>query len=290
MPRLRPLSDHPNVRFSESSYDVRSWKVRTVVDDQEVGEVHDVLVDDNARTRYLDVDLEGGRHVLVPSGDTSVDPENEVVRVQGLDRDGIGTLPDYDHRPETVTPEYSRSVTERYDSAFVDSHHYDRADYRSWAADSTPAGTDRPRTGEVGRLDRLDDVDVASHDPDPRGWEVVGSDGRRIGEVDHIIGDTGAMKARYLTVDLDSELAENRQVLLPVGHVDLDTDRKRVVSRALHRERAGEIPAYEGGTIDRDYENELMTLYNRAYHDDRVYEHPRYRSPTLDTRELGDRR
>lgn len=52
---------------------------------------------------------------------------------------------------------------------------------------------------------------VADGDPDVRGWEVIGSDGRRIGEVDDLLVDTAAMKVRYLEVRLDRHLAEDAQ-------------------------------------------------------------------------------
>ena len=281
MARLRPLSEHEDVRFGEGSYDIRNWEVRTRVDDQEIGKVHDVLLDENARTRYLDVDVKGGRHVLIPSGDTRVDPTEEVVHIPGMRREGMNELPEYDHRPESVTPEYSRSLTTAYDEAYADEDYHERSDYATrWG------GTEeRSRSGALARLDELDDVDVASDDPDPRGWEVVGANGERVGEVDHVIGDTGAMKARYLTVDLDDDIATDRRILVPVGHVDLDEERNRVISTALHREQVTELPAYEGGTIDREYETRLRRHYGEAYSDDRLYEHPRYRSEALDTEE-----
>lgn len=280
MARLRPLSEHGNVRFGEGSYDVRKWEVRTRVDDRKVGEVHDVLLDENARTRYLDVDLEGGRHVLVPSGDTRVDPTDEVVFIPGLDREGLKALPEYDHRPDSITPEYSRSLTTAYDNAYTGEPH-ERSHYRArWAG-----GRQGERSGRLERLDEMDDVKVASGQPDPRGWEVLGANGQRVGKVDHLIGDTGTMKVRYLTVELDDEIARNRRVLLPVGHVDLDTDRKRVISAGLDRDRATSLPAYEGGPIDRDYETRLTRSYDEAYTGNRLYEHPRYRAEELNTEE-----
>lgn len=286
MAGLRPLSDHENARFGDGSYDVRNWKVRTRADDQEIGTVHDVLVDEKARTRYLDVDVKGGPHVLVPSGDTHVDPADEVVHIRGMNRDGMDSLPEYDHRPESITPEYSRSVTKAYDEAYAGQDYHDRSDYTTRRS----GAEERSRSGKLARLDELDDVDVASDEPDPRGWEVVDADGQRVGKVDHVIGDTGAMKARYLTVDLDDDIARDRQVLLPVGHVDLETSRNRVVSSALHRERVGELPPYAGETVDRDYEKRLRQHYEKSYTGERMYEHPRYRSKALDAEDARAQR
>lgn len=49
---------------------------------------------------------------------------------------------------------------------------------------------------------------VADGGPDVRGWEVTGSDGRRIGEVDDLLIDPAALRARYLEVRLDHGLLE----------------------------------------------------------------------------------
>ena len=286
MTRLRSLSEHSDIRFGEESYDVRNWSVRTATDNSEVGTVHDVLLDEDGRTRYLDIDV-GGRHVLMPSGNTRVDPTDEVVHVPGLSREGMGTLPEYDQEPSSITPEYSRSLNTAYDEAYSSEHYYDRADYATgWGGRSgeTAGAEGRTGSGTLARLDELDDIEVASHDPDPRGWQVVDSDGHRVGRVDHVIGDTAAMKARYLTVEVDDDLATDRHVLVPVGHVDLDTDNQRVLSRALHRDRIADVPAYEGGSIDRDYENRLRHHYDRLYTGGNSFDHPRYRSRTLNAR------
>jgi hypothetical protein len=57
-------------------------------------------------------------------------------------------------------------------------------------------------------LRRLSNYRVAPGDPDVCGWLVLGADGRKIGEVDDILVDTGALRARYLDVTLDSERAD----------------------------------------------------------------------------------
>jgi hypothetical protein len=278
MARFRALSEHDDPAAAGGAHDIRNWKVRTGVDDQEVGRVHDVLLGEDARTRYLDVGLEGDRHILVPTGEANIDRSEQVVHISGLDRAGLSGIPEYQHRPDSITSDYTRSLNAAFNDAYADDRYYDRPDYASdW---DTRAG--REESGTLARLDELDDVDVASHDPDPRGWDVIGVDGERLGRVDHILGDTGAMKARYLTVELDEELARDRQILMPVGHVDLDPDHHRVLSRAVGRERVGSVPAYEGTGIDRDYETRLTNHYDRLYEGEREFEHPRYRSRSLD--------
>lgn len=57
-------------------------------------------------------------------------------------------------------------------------------------------------------LRRLHAYRIAAGDPDVRGWQVLGADGRTIGEVDDLLVDTRALKVRYLEVALDLDLLE----------------------------------------------------------------------------------
>ena len=56
------------------------------------------------------------------------------------------------------------------------------------------------RDNEMDRLvplDQMDDFKVADGDPDVRGWDVVASDGQKVGHVEDLLVDPGAMKVRY---------------------------------------------------------------------------------------------
>jgi hypothetical protein len=109
-------------------------------------------------------------------------------------------------------------------------------------------------------MDDLDDFRVAGDAPDPRGWEVVAADGRRIGEVDELLVDTGAMKVRYLDVDLDDEIVageHDRHVLVPIGYARLDRDHDRVIVDEITSGDLRAIPAYDHGPITRDFETSV---------------------------------
>lgn len=108
-------------------------------------------------------------------------------------------------------------------------------------------------------MDDLDDFRVAGDAPDPRGWEVVAADGRRIGEVDELLVDTGAMKVRYLDVDVDDEVSAepDRHVLVPIGYARLDRDHDRVIVDQLSSADLRAIPAYRHGPITRDFETSV---------------------------------
>jgi photosynthetic reaction center H subunit len=74
--------------------------------------------------------------------------------------------------------------------------------------DRTPSGRlDEALPGSaLTPLRRLRDYRIAHGDPDVRGWQVLGADGRPIGEVDDLLVDTEALRVRYLDVALDAGL------------------------------------------------------------------------------------
>lgn len=75
--------------------------------------------------------------------------------------------------------------------------------------DSHDSDMDRPATGTTPRIAALRNLRgyrVVHEDPDIRGWEVVGGDGLRIGEVNDLLVDTTAGKVCYLDIQLDPAL------------------------------------------------------------------------------------
>lgn len=115
-------------------------------------------------------------------------------------------------------------------------------------------------------MDDLDDFQVAGDTPDPRGWEVVAADGRRIGEVDDLLVDTGAMKVRYLDVGVDDAVSAepDRHVLVPIGYARLERDHDRVIVDQLSSADLRAIPAYRHGPITRDFEATVRDSYRRG--------------------------
>lgn len=120
-------------------------------------------------------------------------------------------------------------------------------------------------------LDQLDDFKVADGDPDVRGWEVVASDGRKIGEVDQLLVDTAAMKVRYLDVDVDNDLVagssdtSDRHVLIPIGYARLDEGSDRVIVDQLASSDIVGLPEYTHGPITRDFESSVRSRFDSGY-------------------------
>lgn len=114
-------------------------------------------------------------------------------------------------------------------------------------------------------LGQADDFTVASDDPDVRGWEVLGSDGARIGEVDELLVDTAAMKVRYLDVDVDDAVigdGRDRHVLIPIGYARLDRDRDCVTVDGLASTDLRTLPAYDQGPLTRDFESSVRESFS----------------------------
>lgn len=115
-------------------------------------------------------------------------------------------------------------------------------------------------------LKELGDFKVADGEPDIRGWDVTGSDGRKIGEVHDLLVDTGAMKVRYMDVELDGEVAgrdpdDDRHVLVPIGAASLDDDRDHVRLTRLTAGQLTTLPVYDHRMLTRDQERTLLGRY-----------------------------
>ena len=109
--RIAPLSALDDFEVAEGYPDIRGWQVASA-DGQEVGKVHDLLIDvDQMRTRYLEVRLTkqlaaapGDRDVLVPIGTAQFVEGKDVVRVP-LTAERFGLLPMYERGRLTRTHE-----------------------------------------------------------------------------------------------------------------------------------------------------------------------------------------
>ncbi len=116
-------------------------------------------------------------------------------------------------------------------------------------------------TSRVAPLESLGDFQVADGVPNPRGWDVIASDGMRVGKVHELIVDRAEMRTRYLDVTLDTDIAgegNDRDVLLPVGVARLDANVDRVMLDNLSTAQIAALPVYMHGAITREYENSVL--------------------------------
>lgn len=79
--RLHELRDYD---VAEGNVDVRGWEVRTI-DGQALGTVNDLIVSvAELRVRYLDIDVQGGGHALIPIEAAQLDNERDDVVVRDV--------------------------------------------------------------------------------------------------------------------------------------------------------------------------------------------------------------
>src|SRR5690606_481274 len=169
------LSDQPDYTFPPGTFDVRGWDVRTMADDEKVGKIDDIILDESGNPRYLDVDLGlFQKHVLLPIGQARVDETEDQVLIPGMTKEQFKDVPEYAHDPNRITSGYEEQLTTVDTGAYTGEHYYSRPEY----AAERPRMTGRASAegGRLAMISDLDDFEVAHEDPDPRDWEVTRSE------------------------------------------------------------------------------------------------------------------
>jgi sporulation protein YlmC with PRC-barrel domain len=216
---------------------------------EKIGTVSDLLIDRSGTVRFLGVDFGMFRrgHVLLPVSHVDWGEDAMVVR---WTRDEVRGLPAYEpDRPLTreMLDELERSYPRFYGSG-----------------DEAAAPTARPGEARVVPLKEAKDFKLADGAPDLRGWDVYAADRRRVGKVSELLVDPGAMKIRYLAVDLDDDLftlKEDRHVLVPLEAVDLQERSNDIWIRGLAADDVATLPAYMGGAVDPLVEERVRGMF-----------------------------
>lgn len=112
-------------------------------------------------------------------------------------------------------------------------------------------------TSNLRMLNRMDDFKVAQGNPDPRGWDVIAKDGKKIGKVEHLLVDPSARMVRYLGVDLDRSLrgdlmgdrAAGDHVLVPVDTARLSSQNREQVFIPETSSGLAALPVYNKSSI-----------------------------------------
>ncbi len=101
-----------NYRNTLGGNDIKGMGVYVEGNDEKIGTVHDVLVDEEGHFRYLVVDMGFwifGKKVLLPVGRTRMDQRSDRVYAVGMTREQADNLPEYDER-QTVDYDYEERV------------------------------------------------------------------------------------------------------------------------------------------------------------------------------------
>jgi hypothetical protein len=136
-------------------------------------------------------------------------------------------------------------------------------------------------------LHDLSDYKIGKDHPDVRGWKVVDSQRKKIGEVESLLVDIKAEKVRYLDVDLDQDILhdqhnpydkeahkdgiheyENRKgethMIIPIGVAHIDRNSKTIIADGINRDALTNAPTHtKGAEITRDYEIDVLATYRK---------------------------
>lgn len=112
------------------------------------------------------------------------------------------------------------------------------------------------------RLCDLPTFEMATGDPDPRGWAVRGSDGQAFGVVHELLVDPAAQRVLYLDVQLEPGLPgvptplphADPRILLPLAAVNLDAEGSSVFVTALSRDTVAHYPPFVDFMLPPDFD------------------------------------
>lgn len=137
------------------------------------------------------------------------------------------------------------------------------------------------------RLRDLPDFEVATGQPDVRGWTVRGSDGKPLGRVYELIIDPEALKVRYLDIELDARNgrgSEETHILLPIGVAGLDTEADNVFVPGLNQLTVKSYPPYVELQITREYEEAMLRALGKTSVEGDFYDRPSFDAGAFYTR------
>lgn len=128
------------------------------------------------------------------------------------------------------------------------------------------------------RLRDLPSFELASGDPDPRGWAVRGRDGQPFGTVHELLADPLAQRVLYLDVLLTPGLPgllppaphTEQRILLPLAAVDLDNEGRSVFVTALSRDTVHSYPLFIDFMLPPDFELAMQEKLGLAMPDTRA--------------------
>jgi photosynthetic reaction center H subunit len=116
------------------------------------------------------------------------------------------------------------------------------------------------------RLRDLPTFEMATGDPDPRGWVVRGGDGQVFGTVIELLVDPESQRVLYLNVELERGLPgvptpaphAETQILLPLAVANLDIEGSSVFVTALRRDTISSYPPFVDFILPTDFESAMQ--------------------------------
>jgi uncharacterized protein (TIGR02271 family) len=276
-----------------SGEDIKSFSVYSD-NDQKIGSVNDVLVDENGRFRYLVVNtgfLGFGKKVLLPVGSATIDYAQERVYALGFTKEQAENLPEYDDDlnvdydyEERVRSSYRKPATNVDSDAIAfdrNSYSYDRDPSLYQLQDRNHGSFMQYQDRLVGNSDRFQLGDRPDNnslykiadlypnyqqdifgDDDWKGYSVYSDTEEKVGSVYDLLVDR-AGNFRYFVVNTGF-LGFGKKVLLPIGNASIDRDRDRIYVIGFTKDQATNLPEYDDNlTVDYDYEERVRNVYRQ---------------------------
>jgi hypothetical protein len=254
-----------------SALDVRNWTVRTLIDDASVGAVHQLLIDQQAAPRYLDLALEGERCVLVPIGQARADRTRQIVWLPGLAAYQLEAIPTFNHGPLTRGEEVR--MLNAYAAALAGAT--SRYGYRVQSARRRrpPAAHDPDR---LVPLSAHPEWNLALGEADPRGWPVIDRSGLVRGTIRDLLADLAIRRVRYAVAELETTAGATRSVLVPVEFLQLDAGAAQTMLPVFNDALLAALPDFMEAAPDRASESAILELFGQALAEEDFYAHPRF--------------
>ena len=272
--------------------DIKSYSVYDYQNDK-IGSVHDIIVDETGRFRYLVVDTGFwifGKKVLLPIGRAKVDYNQERIYAEGFTKEQAENLPEYDD-DMTIDYDYEERVRMTYrgtdynpDSTVRDGadRAYDSGAYNSgrnvelYQMNQANHGnfvehqanfrqnSDRFNITPERNLYEISDIDPDYHsffgNDDLMSYSFYSDNDNKVGSVDNILVDREG-NFRYLVVDTGFWFL-GKKVLLPFGRARIDSSQARVYADGLTKDQVEHLPKYDSDmTVDADYEERVRGVY-----------------------------
>jgi hypothetical protein len=227
--------------------------------------------------RYLDIALERTpRHVLVPIGHARLreQDDDQEVRLRAALLEELTAIPTYEPA-QHVDEQYETSLLDAHGQLFHGERYYAHPsfDHRGFYAGRNPITRTEGARADSGLqpLRELDGYRIVADEPDIRGWPLVGSASDSLGVVADVIVDVDAEEVRYLAIE------NERTVLVPIGFLELDAARERVIAPGMRADDLTLLPDYAGGPVERIVEEQVRHAIAEAFRGTRRYELPDYR-------------
>ncbi len=248
---LHKIKDfYPNYRDQFGDHDILSYGFYS--NSEKIGSVDDLLVDDEGRFRYLVINTGAwifGKKVLLPIGQARIDYNNRRIYANGLSREQVENLPEYD--PDSVMDyDYEERVRNVYRPTATGtaagttaaglgaSHGVDSPT----SLDATPGMSDRT-TRDRDRTRTNYDRSSYRYDNDPDLYDLGRDQDQQTLRLyeERLITD----KTRQKT----GEVAVGKRVETETQHVSVPVERERVVIERVEPTQGVVDPALSGNAF-----------------------------------------